>query len=119
MDNFDLKKYLAEGRLFKEEEDPQVFTLPQVGGETGIKLPMRKIFKMLKDKGYNPKITDGNRITGINSIIISVGDNNSSVGNLTIFKNGEIHGDDLWSVDIKSEDEIFSVIDNFYKDQLN
>lgn len=119
MDNFDLKKYLAEGRIFKEEEDPIKFTLPQVGGDTGIKLPMRKIFKMLKDKGYNPEITDGNRITGINRIRIGVGDNNFSAGNLTIFKNGEIHGDDLWSDDIKSEDEIFSVIDNFYKDQLN
>jgi len=118
MDNFDLKKYLAEGKLFKEEEEPTAFTLPQVGGDTGIKLPMRKIFKMLKDAGYDPEITDGNRITGINDITIGVGDDKFSAGTLIISKNGQVFGDNSWGVDIESEDEIFSMIDEFYMDQF-
>ena len=118
MDNFDLKKYLAEGKLFEEEEEPTSFTLPQVGGDTGIKLPMRKIFKMLKDAGYDPEITDGNRITGINDITIGVGDDKFSAGTLIISKNGQVFGDNSWGVDIESEDEIFSMIDEFYMDQF-
>tara|TARA_B110000902_G_scaffold254818_1_gene319365 strand:+ start:18 stop:416 length:399 start_codon:yes stop_codon:yes gene_type:complete len=118
MDNFDLKKYLAEGKLFEEEEDPITFTLPQVGGDTGTKLPMRKIFKMLKDAGYDPEITDGNRITGIKDITIGVGDDKFSAGTLIITKNGQTFGDDLWGKDIKSEDEIFPLIDEYYNDQL-
>jgi len=125
MDNFDLKKYIAEGKLFEEEaedgfkyteENPYIATM--VGGDTGVNLPMRKIFKMLKDANYNPRITKGNKLTGISDIEIGVGDDNFSAGLLLITKNGQTFGDDLWGKDIKSETEIFPLIDEYYKDQL-
>ena len=78
------RQFLKEDESEHSEENPMVFTLPQVGGDTGVKLPMRKIFRMLKDAGYDPEITDGNKIT-----------------------------------DIKSENELFPLIDEYYKDQLD
>ena len=124
MENFDLKKYLAEVSLTKEsnnlstssEENPIHPTV--VGGDTGVTLPMRKIFRMLKDANYNPRITKGNKITGISDIEIGVGDDEFEAGMLTITKNGQTFGDDLWGKDIKSENEIFHLIDQYYKDQL-
>ena len=122
MDNFDLKKYLAEGRLFKEEEDPITFTLPQVGGDTGIKLPMRKIFKMLKDAGYNPEIIDGNRITGINSII-KTGWVQKTYQDIVITTNGNKY-DFSWRSEFdqknsKYGDIIFDYIHHHNSDQLD
>jgi len=124
MDNFYLRKYLKEGRLLKEsnnlytssEENPIYPTV--VGGDTGVTLPMRKIFRMLKDANYNPRITKGNKITGIIDIEIGIEDDVFAAGMLTITKNGETFGDDLWGKDIKSENEIFPLIDEYYKDQL-
>jgi len=98
------------------EENPYIATM--VGGDTGVNLPMRKIFKMLKDANYNPRITKGNKLTGISDIEIGVGDDNFSAGLLLITKNGQTFGDDLWGKDIKSETEIFPLIDEYYKDQL-
>jgi len=89
-----------------------------VGGDTGVNLPMRKIFKMLKDANYNPRITKGNKLTGISDIEIGVDYDNFSAGLLLITKNGQTFGDDLWGKDIKSETEIFPLIDEYYKDQL-
>jgi len=112
------RQYLKENESEYSEENPMVFTLPQVDGDTGVKLPMRKIFKMLKDAGYNPEITSGNKVTGIKDITIGVGDDKFSAGQLTISKNGMTYGDDLWGKDIKSENEIFPLIDEYYNDQL-
>ena len=86
---------------------------------TSVKLPMRKIFRMLKDAGYDPEITDGNKITGIKNITIGVGDDEFSAGTLIISRNGQTFGNDLWGKDIKSENEIFPLIDEYYKNQLD
>jgi hypothetical protein len=106
----------ADNLATATEEDPYHSNL--VGGDTGTNLPMRKIFKMLKDANFNPKITKGNKITGISDIEIGVGDDDFSAGMLTITKNGQTFGDELWGKDIKSEKEIFPLIDEYYKDQI-
>ena len=113
------RQFLKEDESEHSEENPMVFTLPQVGGDTGVKLPMRKIFRMLKDAGYDPEITDGNKITGIKNITIGVGDDEFSAGTLIISRNGQTFGNDLWGKDIKSENELFPLIDEYYKDQLD
>lgn len=121
MDNFDLKKYISENRIMEEEDDSVELT--QVGGDTGVKLPMKKIFKMLKREGYSPIVTKGNRITGINRIEVEISNNRyttrwSHCGTLIIDKNGQLFGDDLWGMDINSEDEIFPAIEEYYRDQV-
>jgi len=107
-----MKSYISTS----SEENPIYPT--EVGRDTGVTLPMRKIFRMLKDANYNPRITKGNKITGIIDIEIGIEDDDFSAGMLTITKNGETFGDDLWGKDIKSENEIFPLIDEYYKDQL-
>lgn len=120
MDKFDLKKYISENRIMGEEDNSVELT--QVGGNTGVKLPMKKIFNDLRDAGYNPSITGGNRITGINRIEVEISDNRlqtrwSHCGALIITKNGQLFGEDLWGMDIESEDEIFPAIEEYYRDQ--
>ena len=112
------KKMYSRNILDLSEEDVNIVTLPQVGGDTGIKLPMRKIYRMLKDANYEPRITKGNKVMGISDIEVGIGDDDFSAGMLTITKNGQTFGDELWGKDMKSENELFPLIDEYYKDQL-
>ncbi len=52
-DNFDLKKYLAENKLMQESSS---------------KINMNDVYFILKTYKFNPRIIDGNRITGIKAI---------------------------------------------------
>jgi len=102
-------------QIIKEELQ---IKLSQVGGDTGVKLNMRKVYNILKDNDFNPKVREGNKLTGIKSIEIGViGNDGYDYGLLTISKNGELFGDDLWGYDIKSEDEILPSIELYKKDQ--
>jgi hypothetical protein len=104
MDNFDLKKYLAENRLMQDSP---------------LKINMGDVYFILKTKGFNPEIIDGNRITGIKAIDFGTYDEKTGEdpGRLRIDSNGAVYGHDLWGTDIKKAEEILDAIDHYRRDQ--
>jgi hypothetical protein len=104
MDNFDLRKYLVENRLM---QDPP------------LKINMGDVYFILKTKGFNPEIIDGNRITGIKAIDFGTYDEKTGedAGRLRIDSKGAVYGQDLWGTDIKKADEILDAIDHYRRDQ--
>ena len=111
MDNFDLKKYLAEGRLFKEEDEEGIELKP-VGRDTGRNLNLKKVKKMAEAEGYKVEVSDGN-ILSIKQIEITI----PEAGTLIITKNGEVFGDGNWGTEINREDDIYDTIKSYIKDQ--
>ena len=113
------KEYLRmqklAGLITESEED--YIELKAIGGDTGVKLNMRKVLNILKDNNYLYVIKDGNKFTGIKSIIVYGKIGEGIPGHIVITKNGELFGSDLWGKDIKSEDELLPTIEQFYKDQ--
>ena len=108
----EVKRMQQLAGILKEEVELSV-----VGGNTGVKLNMRKVYNMLKSLNFNPQIREGNRLF-IKTIEIGVVDDDGyDYGSLKISKNGELFGDDLWGYDIKSEDEILPAIEMYKKDQ--
>ena len=122
MNDFDLRKYLAENKLLKEadnfmdatEDDP--FYPKEVGRKTGVRLNMRKILRLLKDQGYPHSIARGNSLFPT-EILAGGKDEEVDLGAITITKNGEIFGDDMWGIDIHSEEEVIPAIELFVQDQ--
>jgi hypothetical protein len=104
MDNFDLKKYLAENILLQEASS---------------KINMGDVFFILKVNKFKPEITDGDRITGIKTIDFGTYDDKTGkdAGRLKIDSNGRLYGQDLWGMTIKNADEILNAIDQYRKDQ--
>lgn len=99
------------------ENEENAIELKAVGRDTGVKLNMRKVLNILKDNGYSYEIEDGNRFTGIKLIMVYGKAGGEVPGHISIAKNGELFGSDLWGKDIKSEDELIPAIEQFYKDQ--
>ena len=86
-----------------------------VGGNTGVNLSMRKIINLLKAGGYPYSISDGNKLFPKS---IRAGSKHPDVGTVLITKNGQLFGDDLWGMDISSEEEVIPAIDEFEKNQI-
>jgi hypothetical protein len=84
-------------------------------------IDMRRVYSILKDNGYGPRVIDGNRITGIKAI--EFGSYNpadkSDWGILVIDQSGDIDGADNWGFKIKNADDILSAIEQFRKDQTD
>jgi hypothetical protein len=84
-------------------------------------IDMRKVYLILKNNGYGPRVIDGNRITGIKAI--EFGSYNpvdkSDWGMLVIDQSGDIDGADNWGFTIKNADEILNAIKQFRKDQTD
>lgn len=116
MDNFDLKKYLAENKLTTNsrlnEEDGEGIELKPVGRDTGVNLNLKKVKKMAEAEGYEVEVSDGN-LLNIKQIDIKV----PEAGTLIVAKNGEVFGDDNWGMEIKSEDDIYFAIKIYIEDQ--
>ena len=105
IDNFDLKKYLAENKLMQEAPS---------------KINMRKLYNILKTNDFGPEIVDGNRVTGIKAINFGTYDKETKgdAGMLMIDSEGAMYGQDNWGMDIENENEILDAIDQYRKDQL-
>jgi len=103
-DNFDLKKYLGENKLL---QDPP------------LKINMNDVYFILKTYKFNPRIIDGNRITGIKAIDFGTYDEKTGedAGMLRIDSEGAIYGQDNWGMDIENENEILDAIDQYRKNQ--
>ena len=122
MNDFDLRKYLAENKLLKEadslidatEDDP--FYPNEVGRKTGVRLNMRKILRLLKDQGYPHSIDRGNSLFPT-QILAGGKDEEGDLGAITITKNGELFGDGGWGIEINSEEEVIPAIELFVQDQ--
>ena len=96
------------------EDDP--FYATQVGRNTGVRLNMRAVLKLLKDQGYPHSIHRGNLLFPIE---ILAGGRGRDVGAITITKNGELFGPGSWGMEVKSEEEVIPAIEQFVKDQQN
>ena len=96
------------------EDDP--YHAKEVGRNTGVKLNMRKILKLLKTQGYPHSIHRGNLLYPLE---ILAGGKGKDVGAITITKNGELFGPDSWGMEIRSEEEIIPALDQFQIDQQN
>jgi uncharacterized protein YuzE len=121
MNNFDLKKFLTENKLttasklqeveYDEEGNPSIEP-KAVGRDTGVKLDLKKVKKMAEAEGYEVSIEDGT-LFSVKSINIKI----PEAGTLTVTKNGEVFGDELWGAEMESDNDILDVIQNFIKDQ--
>lgn len=80
------------------------------------KLNMQKVFKILKTSGYNPRIYDGNRLF-IKGIEVTGKGNNADYGRVRISPSGALYGDDLWGMDIETEEQIIPALEAFVRDQ--
>jgi hypothetical protein len=80
---------------------------------------MRDVYSILKANKFNPRIIDGNRITGIKTIDFGSYDEKTGedAGMLRIDSGGTLYGQDLWGMDIKNADEILDAIDQYRKSQ--
>ena len=78
----------------------------------GVSLNMNKIFQILKDNGYEPKITKGNKVFGIKKIMV----NGKIWGRTGIESNGEMFGSDMWNRNITSEEEVLDAMRELEKD---
>jgi hypothetical protein len=80
---------------------------------------MNDVYFILKTYKFNPRIIDGNRITGIKSIDFGTYDEKTGedAGMLRIDSEGAIYGQDNWGMDIKNENEILDAIDQYRKNQ--
>ena len=82
---------------------------------------MNDVYFILKTYKFNPRIIDGNRITGIKAIDFGTYDEKTGgdAGMLRIDSKGAIYGQDNWGMDIENADEILDAIDQYRKDQYS
>ena len=80
---------------------------------------MNDVYFILKTYKFNPRIIDGNRITGIKAIDFGTYDEKTGddAGILRIDSEGVIYGQDNWGMDIENENEILDAIDQYRKNQ--
>jgi hypothetical protein len=80
---------------------------------------LRAVYAILKANNLGPKITDGNRITGIKSIDFGSYDEKTGEdgGRLSIDSTGELYGQDNWGMTIKDANEVMDAVDQYRKDQ--
>ena len=80
---------------------------------------MNDVYFILKTYKFNPRIIDGNRITGIKAIDFGTYDEKTGedAGMLRIDSEGTIYGQDNWGMDIKNTDEILDAIAQYRKNQ--
>jgi hypothetical protein len=80
---------------------------------------MDDVYFILKTYKFNPKITDGNRITGIKTIDFGTYDEKTGedAGRLRIDSGGTLYGQDLWGMNIKNADEILDAIEKYRESQ--
>ena len=74
---------------------------------------LRAVYAILKANNLGPKITDGNRITGIKSIDFGSYDEKTGEdgGRLSIDSTGELYGQDNWGMTIKDANEVMDAVD--------
>jgi hypothetical protein len=80
---------------------------------------LRAVYAILKANNLGPKITDGNRITGIKSIDFGSYDEKTGEdgGRLSIDSTGELYGQDNWGMTIKDANDVMDAVDQYRKDQ--
>jgi uncharacterized Rmd1/YagE family protein len=119
MDNFDLKKYLAEGRLYEENSSERKIIVKKIGRDTGVKFNLKKITKILKKAGYPADIEREGILPSNMDFVKTASDNlkKQDYGYIEIYRNGEIHGSDNWGTEISSEDEVIPALEKFLQDQ--
>ena len=80
---------------------------------------MNDVYFILKTYKFNPRIIDGNRITGIKAIDFGTYDEKTGedAGMLRIDSEGAIYGQNNWGMDIKNADRILDAIDQYRKNQ--
>ena len=80
---------------------------------------MNDVYFILKTYKFNPRIIDGNKITGIKAIDFGTYDEKTGedAGMLRIDSKGAIYGQDNWGMDIENADEILDAIDQYRKNQ--
>jgi len=111
----EIQKVLEEDNLEGYTEDNPLEIKP-IGSETGTKLNMHKVFKILKAEGYEPRITRGNRLFPKEITVWGKG-REVDYGGMKITPNGELFGDDLWGIDIKSEEQVIPALQQYINDQ--
>jgi hypothetical protein len=75
-------------------------------------LQMVKIYKLMKSKGFDPKVNEGNMFN-IKTIEIAV----PGAGMMKIARDGNLYGDYNWGADVKNETELLKKIEDFKVDQ--
>jgi hypothetical protein len=80
---------------------------------------LRAVYAILKANNLGPKITDGNRITGIKLIDFGSYDEKTGEdgGRLSIDSTGELYGQDNWGMTIKDANDVMDAVDQYRKDQ--
>ena len=112
----EISKVLNEADSIRSATEDDPYYAKEVGRDTGVKLNMRKVLKLLKDQGYPHSIHRGNIFSPLE---ILAGGKGPDVGAITITKNGELFGPGSWGVEIKSEEEVIPAIEQFVKNQQN
>jgi len=112
----EVSKVLSEEDNIRGATEDDPFYATQVGRNTGVRLNMRAVLKLLKDQGYPHSIHRGNLLFPIE---ILAGGRGRDVGAITITKNGELFGPGSWGMEVKSEEEVIPAIEQFVKDQQN
>lgn len=80
------------------------------------KLNMQKVYKILKTAGYDPKISEGNRLL-IKAITVWGKERLVDYGGMKITPSGALYGDDLWGIDIETEEQVIPALNQYIKDQ--
>lgn len=100
MDNFDLKKYISEGRLFEENND---YIPYHYDDEKGKSLWL-KFSDVYDDKNiFKPGDAEYSRVASINDVLKKAG---MTMDELEEFSQ---YGDESWSVDIDKDQNIITV----------
>jgi hypothetical protein len=95
------------------------FNVTEIGRNTGVKLNLKKITKILKKAGY-PATIEKEGILPSNEDGVITRDKLSvraDYGYIKICRNGEIFGSDNWGIEITSEDEVIPALKRFLQDQ--
>ena len=112
----EISKVLKEADNIRGAAEDDPYYAKEVGRDTGVKLNMRKVLKLLKDQGYPHSIHRGNLLFPIE---ILAGGKGRDVGAITITQIGELFGSGSWGMEIGSEEEVIPAIEQFVKDQQN
>lgn len=75
-------------------------------------IEMAKIYKLMKFKGYDPKVNEGSMLN-IKTIEIGV----PGAGMMKIARDGNLYGDYNWGANVTNEDELLKKIEEFKLDQ--
>jgi hypothetical protein len=119
MKRSELKQIIREEiqKVFEEDNlEGYSEEIKSIGSKKGTKLNMHKVFKILRAAGYEPRITQGNKIFPKEITVWGKG-REVEYGGMQITPNGELFGDDLWGVDIKNEEQVIPALQMYINDQ--